>query len=393
MKKFVSMLLTLAMVASLAGCGGGESSSPAAEEATATAAQAESNAESGETAGDSTYELAVVTDANSIDDRGFNQGAWEGLSQYAEEHDITHQYYRPIDQSTNGYLVAIETAINNGAKLVVCPGFSFETAVYQAQDLYPDVSFIILDGTPQDGTYTDYKTADNTYSIVFAEEQSGFLAGYAAVKDGYTKLGLFGALAVPAVVRFGHGFAQGAEYAAKELGMEPGAIECKYTYTGTFDVLPENQTKAASWYQSGTEVIFADGTPDNVFAAAESVEGSAAIGVDLDQSASSETVITSAMKNLSIAIYDGIEMYYGGQFPGGQNVTLGVEDNAVGLPMATSRFRSFGQGDYEAIYQKMIDDADNIRTGMLKDADAAGNPVTTADLAAALTYVNVIEVS
>lgn len=392
MKKFVSLLLSLCMVVSLAACGGSNDNS-AANDPSATVDQPESSGDGEEASGDGSYELAVVTDANSIDDRGFNQGAWEGLSQYAKEHDITHQYYRPIDQSTNGYLVAIETAINNGAKLVVCPGFSFEAAVYQAQDLYPEVKFIILDGTPQDGTYTDYKTADNTYSIVFAEDQSGFLAGYAAVKDGYTKLGMFGALAVPAVVRFGHGFVQGAEYAAKEMGLDAGSIECKYTYTGTFDVLPENQTKAASWYQSGTEVIFADGTPDNVFAAAESVEGSASIGVDLDQSTSSETVVTSAMKNLSIAIYNGIEKFYNDAFPGGQNVTLGVEDNAVGLPMETSRFRTFSQADYDGIYQKMIDDTDGIRTGMRKDVDADGNSITTADLADAMTYVSIIEVS
>ena len=318
--------------------------------------------------GGAVYELAVVTDANSIDDRGFNQGAWEGLAKYAEENNITHQYYRPIDQSTDGYLVAIESAVNNGAKLVVCPGYLFEAAVYKAQDMYPDVSFIILDGTPQDGTYTDYKTADNTYSIVFAEEQAGFLAGYAAVKDGYRDLGFFGAMAVPSVVRYGYGYLQGAEYAARELGLEPGAVSCKYHYTGTFDILPENQTNAAC----------------------ESVGGDCvAIGVDLDQSASSETVLTSAMKNLSVAVYDGITMFYNGEFPGGVNARLDIKDNAVGLPMETSRFKNFTQADYDAIAAKMAADEDGVVSGMVKDVDESGNSIDLETLVSGLSLVNV----
>ena len=133
--------------------------------------------------------------------------------------------------------------------------------------MYPDVHFVLVDATPT--LDDDTVIADNTCSIFFAEEQSGFLAGYAAVKEGYRKLGFFGALAVPAVVRFGYGFVDGAEYAAKELGLEAGSIEMKYTYTGAFGNSPDFQAKAAAWYQSGTECIFGCGGPDNVFAACE----------------------------------------------------------------------------------------------------------------------------
>lgn len=174
-------------------------------------------------------ELALITDANSIDDRGFNQFSWEGLKQYAEENGKTYTYYTPIDQSTQSYLSAIEGAVNNGAKLIVTPGFLFGEAIYKAQTMYPDVHFVLVDATPT--LDDDTVIADNTCSIFFAEEQSGFLAGYAAVKEGYRKLGFFGALAVPAVVRYGYGFVDGAEYAAKELGLEAGSIEMKYTYT------------------------------------------------------------------------------------------------------------------------------------------------------------------
>ena len=380
LKSILCAFLAASAMLSLAACGTSSGGSTASGAASTPAGSS----------GGAVYELAVVTDANSIDDRGFNQGAWEGLAKYAEENNITHQYYRPIDQSTDGYLVAIESAVNNGAKLVVCPGYLFEAAVYKAQDMYPDVSFIILDGTPQDGTYTDYKTADNTYSIVFAEEQAGFLAGYAAVKDGYRDLGFFGAMAVPSVVRYGYGYLQGAEYAARELGLEPGAVSCKYHYTGTFDILPENQTKAASWYQSGTQCIFGCGTPDNVFAACESVGGDCvAVGVDLDQSASSETVLTSAMKNLSVAVYDGITMFYNGEFPGGVNARLDIKDNAVGLPMETSRFKNFTQADYDAIAAKMAADEDGVVSGMVKDVDESGNSIDLETLVSGLSLVNV----
>jgi basic membrane protein A and related proteins len=364
MKKVLGVVLAVCMVASIVGC------------------NSKKQAASGK------YELALVTDANSIDDKGFNQGAWEGLDQYAKEKNISHQYYRPIDQSTDGYLVAIETAVNNGAKLVVCPGFLFEAAIYKAQDLYPKVHFILLDGVPQNGDYTKYKTASNTYSIVFSEDQSGFLAGYAAVKEGYRNLGFFGAMAVPAVVRYGYGYVQGAEYAAKELGLKSGAIKCKYTYTGTFAILPENQTKAASWYQSGTEAIFGCGTPPNVFAAAESVGGNCvSIGVDLDQSAESKTVVTSAMKMLSVAIYDGITKFYAGSFPGGVNATLGVKENAVGLPMKTSRFKKFSQSDYDTIYKKMVNNDDGIISNMITDTK-----ITVKGLGEKMKYVTIEEV-
>ena len=121
----------------------------------------------------------------TIDDKSFNQGAWEGLVKYAEEKGISHQYYQPTEKSTTAYLESIDQAVKNGAKVIVTPGFLFEEPVYIAQDQYPDVTFILIDGNPHDADY-NYKTADNCVGITYAEEQVGFLAGYAAVKDGMT---------------------------------------------------------------------------------------------------------------------------------------------------------------------------------------------------------------
>lgn len=205
-KRIFCLILALVMVLSLAACARLPAMTtprtPRTPRPTLRAAEATTPVSGGEA------ELALITDANSIDDRGFNQFSWEGLKQYAEENGKTYTYYTPIDQSTQSYLSAIEGAVNNGAKLIVTPGFLFGEAIYKAQTMYPDVHFVLVDATPT--LDDDTVIADNTCSIFFAEEQSGFLAGYAAVKEGYRKLGFFGALAVPAVVRYGYGFVDGS---------------------------------------------------------------------------------------------------------------------------------------------------------------------------------------
>ncbi|MGM9972431.1 MAG: BMP family protein [Clostridiaceae bacterium] len=337
MKKLLSMILAGALAISIVGCAG-ESKDGGDKDA-------------GNKGG---YELALITDVGTIDDRSFNQGAWEGLEEYAKEKKITHKYYQPKEKTDQAYLETIELAVENGAKAIVCPGFLFEKSVFEAQTLYPEVNFIILDGYPHNGDY-NMVIKDNVYSVFYAEEQAGFLAGYAAVKEGYTKLGFMGGMAVPAVVRFGYGFVQGAEYAAKEMNIS--GIDVKYNYTGGFDATPEAQATAASWYQSGTEVIFACGgaVGNSVMAAAEAAEGDKfVIGVDVDQSGESETVITSSMKMLSKSVYDGLKAYYDGSFPGGKSVSLDAKVEGVGLPMDTSKFKKFTQADYDAIYAKLV---------------------------------------
>ena len=312
------------------------------------------------------YEIAMITDVGDIDDKSFNQGTWEGVAAYAEDNGLTHKYYKPTEKSTDAYVSAIDLAVQGGAKVIVTPGFLFEPAIYIAQDQYPDISFILLDGFPQDGTYTDFRIEDNVYSIFYAEQQYVFLAGYAAVKDGYTKLGFMGGMAVPAVVRFGYGFIAGAEYAAKEMGLD--SVEVMYTYTGNFDATPENQALAASWFGSGTEVIFGCGgkVGNSVMAAAEA-SGKAVI---VDQSAESATVITSAKKELAISVYAALEDYYAGAFKGGVSETLDITVDAVGLPMNNSKFNTFSKADYDAIYAALVADTGNIRSTIPDDTTA-----------------------
>jgi len=301
-----------------------------------------------------TFELALVTDLGTIDDKSFNQGSWEGLVQYAKEKGITHKYYQPAEQSNDAYLNAINLAVRGGARIVVTPGFLFETPVFHAQDLYSDVNFILVDGVPHNEDYSKFKTGNNTVGVNYAEDQAGFLAGYAAVKDGNKKLGFVGGMAVPAVVRFGYGFIQGAEYAAAELKLPAGSITINYHYTGAFAATPEAQTLAASWYNSGIDVIFACGgaVGNSVMAAAEQA-GKKVIGVDVDQSGESPTVITSAMKGLQVSVYDCIADYYNKKFPGGQTLVFAADNQGVGLPMRSSKFQSFSQADYDSIFAKL----------------------------------------
>ncbi len=324
-------------------------------------------------AAEDTYDLALITDIGTIDDKSFNQGAWEGVVAYAEANNVTHKYYKPTEKSTDAYLAAIDLAVNAGAKTIVTPGFLFEEPIYIAQDIYPEVNFILLDGEPHSADYADYRTEKNVMPILYAEQEAGFLAGYAVVKAGYTKLGFMGGMAVPAVIRYGYGFVQGAEKAAEELGISE--ITMNYHYTGGFDATPEAQTLAASWYNDGVEVIFGCGgaVGNSVMAAAEAA-GKFVVGVDVDQSSESETVITSAMKGLSASVEAAIASIYAGEFKGGETAVFSAANNGVQLPMETSKLNDFDQVAYDELFAKIV----------------SGEYVINADTAADVTTLGTI---
>lgn len=358
-KKVMSLLLVAAMTASvLAGCGSSDkgttdngSSNTPAPESTEDVGAADGTEAAATGAGG--YELALVIDVGTIDDKSFNQGSWEGIEKYAKESGVASKYYKSSEATTDAFVETIELAIEGGAKTIVCPGFLFEEPIYKVQTEHPDVHFVLVDGEPHDAD-GNYETAENTMPILYEEDQAGFLAGYAAVKDGYTKLGFMGGMALPAVIRYGYGYLAGANYAAEEMGVE--GVEVTYYYTGSFDATPEAQTMAASWYQAGTEVIFACGgsVGNSVMAAAEASDGGKVIGVDVDQSSESDTVITSAMKMLSNSVYDAVKSVYDGSFKGGETTVFDAVNDGVGLPMETSKFETFTQEEYDTIYKAIV---------------------------------------
>ena len=329
----------------------------------------------------STYEIALITDIGDIDDKSFNQGAWEGVKAYAEANDITHQYYKPSEQSTTAYVEAIDLAIENGAKIIVTPGYLFEIPIYLSQAAHPDIHFVLLDGQPNDGDQTAddtynpiYNTMGNSLPILYAEQQAGYLAGYAAVKDGYRSLGFMGGMAVPAVVRFGMGFAVGVNDAAAELGVQ---TTLKYHYTGGFSATPEVQTKATTWYQAGVEVIFACGGSlgQSVMAAAET-ENKKVIGVDVDQSKDSANVITSAMKGLGASVQLALDAFYTNAWPSNDEKPwiLDASNDGVGLPTAATSwgFETFTVAQYNVIYGKLADGTVEVEVDIASGVNATG---------------------
>lgn len=328
--------------------------------------------------GKSTYEIAVVTDVGQLYDKGFNQGTYEGAEQYAKANKITYKYYQPAngaDASDNDRVAAMRQAINNGAKVIVTPGFLQATALEQVAKENPSVKFVFVDGWAMG--------LDNVTAIVYKEQESGYLAGYAAVMEGYTKLGFTGGGggSNPACCRFGYGFVQGAEAAAKVKNVDV-QVMYSFKYGQSFAASPELQAQIAGWYSNGTEVVFACGGSmfQSVKSAANEYTNAKIIGVDVDQSGESEKVITSAVKGLTASVMKVLGQFYAGKWDAelanvAQN--LGAADDATGLPTDTWSLKNFSLADYNALYAdiksgKVVpsadypEDAKNIVSGWTK---------------------------
>jgi len=298
-------------------------------------------------------EVLMITDYGTINDGSFNEGTWKGILKYTEETGCISNYYVPDGTDKDSITEQIKRGVKNGAKIIICPGYLHEEAVYNAQIKYPDVKFVIIDGVPHNSDYSDSTIGENTLSIMFAEEQAGFLAGYSAVRDGHTGLGFMGGVPEDSVIRFGYGFVQGADYAAIEMGVE---VHIRYSYMNTFDDIPIVEATAATWYEDDTSVIFAcGGSIGKGIIRAASEHNGKVIGVDIDQSNESETVLTSAVKSIPEAVYQCLLDYKTGNFKGGVTRTFTAADNGVSLPMDTSRFERFSQSDYDSVYSRLTE--------------------------------------
>ena len=353
MKKFLALAMAACMAFSLVACGGGASSAASTSEAASTEATAEA-------ASGSKTDVAFVTDVGNIDDQSFNQYTWQGVQDFCAANGLNANYYRPTEDSDAARLEQMDNAVNDGAKAIVVAGYLFGTSVAEAQAKYPDVQFLALDVATADlSADGSVAPAANTALITYKEEQAGYLAGYAAVTDGYKELGFLGGMAVPAVIRYGYGFAQGAEAAAQELGVTD--VNIKYWYSGGFAATDEVKNKMDGWYSEGTEVVFACGGPvcQSCDAAAQA-NGGKMIGVDVDQSGQFDTVITSAMKALAnsvnVALTDAMnnDWKFSEAYSAKQTV-LGAAEDCVGLPMETSKFTNFTQEQYDALYTAIVD--------------------------------------
>ena len=388
-KKLLALLLCLAMVFGLAACGnsnkpansqtpapGTNTETPAPETETPGETEADPDAiEDSMTSADGKYQVAFVTDVGQLKDKSFNQGTFDGVKLYAAANGLSYKYYQPANGSEatdDDRYDAMKAAVEGGADVVVCAGYLQEAALRKAAIEYPDTPFVFIDGYPIQEQATEYDAAGNALpndspvltnvaGVAFQEQQAGYLAGYAAVKDGFTKLGFSGGGGGtnPACCRFGYGYVQGANAAALEKGI---TVDMNYSwqYGSNFSASTDLQTMINGWYVNGTEIVFACGGSmfQSIVAAASANDGYV-IGVDVDQSGESEYVVTSAMKGLADAVQWAVAKVYDGTFDtiGGQQTSLGVADNAVELPTGADswRFETFTVEEYESLYQQMVD--------------------------------------
>lgn len=312
------------------------------------------------TSEDGTYAVAFVTDVGQLKDKSFNQGTWNGVKSYAAANGLTYKYYQPAngnEATDDDRYDAMKAAAEAGAKVVVCAGFMQGNALTSAASEYEDVHFVFIDGwtlTYPEGHAKAGEVLTNVAAISFKEEQAGYLAGYAVVKEGFTKLGFSGGGGGTnaACDRYGYGFAQGANAAAAEMGVN---VELKYSwqYGAAFSASNDLQTMIAGWYETGTEIVFACGGAmfSSIVAAASANDG-CVVGVDVDQSYESETVITSAMKGIAEAAQIALAASFDGKWDtvGGNRTVLGANENAVGLPTDTWSMESFTVEQYNELF-------------------------------------------
>lgn len=351
----------------------------------------------GDNGNDDALKIALVTDSGTLNDHNFNQTSWEAVNDWAVANgggtvknnivsngSIHTMYYQPTSSSaeftTAERVAAVEAAVEWGAKFVVLPGYLFQPVVKQVQGRYKDVCFLALDCVNQDSDngYTEYTLGENVSMTQYQEEQAGFLAGYGAVKDGLTKLGFIGGMAVPAVQRYGYGYIQGAEKAATELGLADGSVKMDYYYAGAFASTTEATEFATSWYNNGTETIFACGgavynSVTTGLSQATNKDGKSWIGVDTNQHADTsiqpagtrEKLLTSAMKGLGTSIKEALTSWKDNEnkFDAKHSAkiqTLGINQDAVALPTEATTgdkgcwgFKKWTEADYAKLVADM----------------------------------------
>ncbi len=369
LSKILAIVLALAMVFALVACKSG------------TETKTEEPAKAA-------VKVAMITDYGDITDQSFNQTTYEACKAFCEGKKLDFQYYKPASDSDEDRISSIEKAIDDGFNTIVMPGYAFGPAIKATAEKNADVKFIALDVSEFDLGYEGAIPA-NLYSAVYQEELCGYMAGYAAVKLGYKKLGFLGGMAVPAVVRYGYGFVQGVDAAAAELGLTDVAV--KYAYGNQFYGDADITAAMDVWYGADTEVVFACG--GGIFTSAgESAKkyGKKVIGVDVDQAGTIDGLygegitVTSAMKGLAATVNTMLGKVVDGTFEGGKVETLGLvsavpEENYVQIAGSTQFSDSFTKDDYKALVGKMYKGEVSVSNDTTKNAADFATVITVDD--------------
>lgn len=347
MKKITILLLSVLMMFCIAGCSG------------TTEEQPEEQVD---------YEIALVTDSGLIMDGGYSEVAWEAITEFGTENGVSHKYYKAAEATDNAYAAVIADAVEKGAKVVVADGYSFEKVVYDAQKEYEDVKFILLDAEPADEKTHKVNIANNTTAVLFASEQAGYLAGYAAVLEGYTELGFMGADNKPVISDYGIGFVQGADSAAQDIGV---GVNIKYHYADDDEDKDAVIKQASEWYEEGTQVIFACGTTveQPVVEAAE-MHDQKVICYETDKSQMSDTVLTSAVKDIFGALETVLGQYIDDEFPGGDVVKYDASNDGIGIEIENGRFENMSEGSYKTELQAIKEGNITVDNSTKNDLDS-----------------------
>ncbi|HFU4025077.1 TPA: BMP family protein [Streptococcus suis] len=293
---------------------------------------------SSSTSSDSSVKAAIVTDVGGVDDRSFNQSAWEGLTAWGEENKLAentdYTYFQSASESD--YVTNLDSAVSGGYNLVFGIGFALESAIAEVAPNNPDTHYVIVDSVVAD--------QDNVVSVGFADHEASYLAGVAAAKSTKTNhVGFIGGMEGVIIDRFEAGFVAGAK------SVNPD-IKITIDYAGSFADAAKGQTLAAAQYAAGADVIFhaSGGTGNGVFAAAKAENETRneadkvwVIGVDRDQSAEGEYtskdgkasnfVLASTLKEVGTSVKDIANKALAGDFPGGEILQFTLKDGGVDL--------------------------------------------------------------
>lgn len=286
----------------------------------------------------STVKVGMVTDITGIDDKSFSEITWKGVSEFADEHEeVEAQYLTPKDNTLPTLVSAVDNLVLSGNEVIVLTGFVFEETAGAVAKMYPNVKFVLIDGQPLvDG---EYKSYDNVVSIYFNEHESAFLTGVASALETETgKLGFIGGIANEAVKKFGWGYVAGVAYANQTYNTNAHVVD--YVYSGSFSDVSMGQSLAGGMFDKGIDTIMhaAGGVGVGAMTEAKTRGDVKIVGVDVDQyheglmSDGSSIILTSAMKNIDVAVKEHLGYYLNDEFKGGQVFTLGITDNGVGIP-------------------------------------------------------------
>ncbi|MFC5529142.1 BMP family lipoprotein [Cohnella yongneupensis] len=272
--------------------------------------------------------FAMVTDVGGVNDKSFNQSAWEGLQKLSKDTGADVKYLES-KEATN-YLTNINQFVHDKYDLTWGIGFLMGDAVKEAATNNPDAKLAIIDNVVE---------APNVESVTFAENEGSFLVGVVAgLMTKTNKIGFVGGIDIPVIKRFDLGFEAGVK------AVNPQAVVTK-NYTGAFDKPDLGKAAAATLYNNGADIIFhaSGGTGNGVFNEAKERKAAGkqvwVIGVDKDQSIEfgDDVTLTSMLKRVDEAVYRVTNDMINGKFEGGKVTVLGLKENAVGLPDTSTK--------------------------------------------------------